>query len=226
MEWGRNHEGNMLLSCLEGPAKDLPMFKGYSIQVQECSFIPVDVSKLPSSIINGISHLLSLLPPMGASPDGMLSCSSRDGSGRTMQIPIECKAACPFHVETGPSEGAWKYEPLFGAWGPGRVPTPYYAQCQMTLLATGCSKMVLMQYLPRTTTIYLVERDDAWARVVLMHLIGINTTVLRPKSPEGLSALLAMQGGAQIFQALLRLTKEGAGRDSVNNGVDSQPFLD
>jgi hypothetical protein len=216
MEWGKNHEGNMLLSFLEGPAKDLPMFKGYSIQVQECSFIPVDVSKLPSSIINGISpHLLSLLPPMGASPDGMLSCSSRDGSGRTMQIPIECKAACPFHVETGPSEGAWKYEPLFGAWGPGRVPTPYYAQCQMTLLATGCSKMVLMQYLPRTTTIYLVERDDAWARVVLMHLIGINTTVLRPKSP------------------LLRLTKEGAGRvremakvDSVNNGVDSQPFLD
>ena len=231
MEWGRAHEGNMLLSFLEGPAKDLPMFKDYSIQVQECSFIQVDVNKLPSSIISGLPT--NLLPPMGASPDGMLLCSARDGSGRKMQLPIECKAACPFHVDTGPSAGgAWKYEPQFGAWGQGRVPPPYYAQCQMTMLATECSQMVLMQYLPQTTTIYLVERDDAWAWTML-HLLGINMSVLLPKRPAGLSALLALPQGAQGFQRLLRLTKEGAARvrelakvDSINNGVDSQPFLD
>ena len=134
----------------------------------------------------------------------------------------------------GPSaEGVWKYEPQFGAWGQGRVPPPYYAQCQMTMLATECSQMVLMQYLPQTTTIYLVERDDAWAKLMMVHLLGINTAVLRPKAPAGLTVLLAVPQVAQLFQNLLRLTKEGAARvrelakvDSINNGVDSQPFLD
>ena len=103
----------------------------------------------------------------------------------------------------------------------------------MTMLATECSQMVLMQYLPQTTTIYLVERDDAWARTMMLHLLGINMSVLLPKVPAGLSALLALPQGAQGFQRLLRLTKEGAARvrelakvDSINNGVDSQPFLD
>ena len=102
----------------------------------------------------------------------------------------------------------------------------------MTMLATECSQMVLMQYLPQTTTIYLVERDDAWAKLMMVHLSGINTAVLRPKAPAGLTVLLAVPQVAQIFQNLLRLTKEGAARvrdtqreldkvDSINNGVDS-----
>jgi hypothetical protein len=162
---------------------------------------------------------------------GMLVCSSKDGSG-VMHLPVECKAPCPFHDNTGPSESTpWKYEPQFCAWS--RVPPPYYVQCQMTMLATGCSQMLLMQYLPQTTTIYLVQRDDVLARQMLVHLASIHLIVLRRNDAASMGKLFGMPAQAKVFQDLLRFAREGAAGvtvlakvDSYNNSVDSQPFLD
>ncbi len=103
----------------------------------------------------------------------------------------------------------------------------------MTMLATGCSQMLLMQYLPQTTTIYLVKRDDVLARQMLVHLAGIHTVVLRPKDAASMPKLFEMPLQAKVFQDFLRFAREGAAGvkelakvDSFNSSVDSQLFLD
>ena len=107
------------------------------VKLQECTFIRVDVSKLPPSITAGLTALqLSNLPLMGASPDAML-LGYRDARGAApateTTMPVECKAPCPFKPNTGPADQAatWTYvESPLREWDV--IPAHYYAHTQIT----------------------------------------------------------------------------------------------
>ena len=120
------------------------------------------------------------------------------------------------------------YVPNTSSWS--TVPAHYYAQCQMTMLATGCDSMLLMRYMPAVTTAYQILRDDAWAHAMLVWLVAFNNFAIKPP-------MLAMATLADpAHQDLLQLSRVDARRgahvrelgrvDSVNNQEASQPFLD
>ena len=120
------------------------------------------------------------------------------------------------------------YVPNTSSWS--TVPAHYYAQCQMTMLATGCDSMLLMRYLPEITTAYQILRDDAWAHALLVWLVAFNSFAIKPPTP----AMASLADPAR--QDLLELSHVDARRgahvrelgrvDSVNNQEASQPFLD
>ena len=70
------------------------------------------------------------------------------------------------------------------------IPAHHYAQCQMTMLATGCDRMLLMVYTPQTTSSYLVQRHDTWAQRLLAWLSLLNVTQIKPPNQQ-LAGLLA-----------------------------------
>ena len=113
---------------------------------------------------------------MGASPDAMLV--GRNASGAEILMPVECKAPCPFQNSNGAEEVTWMYVPNTSSWS--TIPAHYYAQCQMTMLATGCDSMLLMRYLPEITTAYQILRDDAWAHALLVWLVAFNSFAIKP----------------------------------------------
>ena len=122
------------------------------------------------------------------------------------------------------------YVPSTGSWS--TVPAHYYAQCQMTMLATGCDSMLLMRYMPEITTAYQVKRDDAWAHALLAWLLPFNLFAIN--APVLTAALAEIAEPAR--QVLLDLSRADARRgahvrelgrvDSTNNQEDSQPFLE
>ena len=112
---------------------------------------------------------------MGASPDAMLV--GRDASGAEILMPVECKAPCPFQHCNGAGEATWAYVPSTSSWS--TIPAHYYAQCQMTLLATGCDNMLLMRYMPAFTTAYQILRDDEWANALLVWLVAFNNFAIK-----------------------------------------------
>ena len=163
---------------------------------------------------------------MGASPDAMLV--GRDASGAEILMPVECKAPCPFQHCNGAGEATWVYVPSTSSWS--TIPAHYYAQCQMTLLATGCDNMLLMRYMPAFTTAYQILRDDDWANALLVWLVAFNNFAIKPAT----QVLAPCADPAR--QYLLKLSHADARRgahvrelgrvDSVNNQEASQPFLD
>ena len=142
MRWGRAHEANPLLTLLEpGHRSSITIIKDLdAIKLRECSLVMVDVAKLPPSVTRGLSQQqLASLHPMGASPDAMLVGS--DASGAEILMPVECKAPCPFQHSNGAGEATWVYVPNTSSWS--TIPAHYYAQCQMTMLATGCDSATM-----------------------------------------------------------------------------------
>ena len=233
MQWGRAHESNPLLTLLEpSQRRRISVLRDLVIvKLEECSLIRVDVSKLPPSITSGLSRMqLSNLPPMGASPDAMLV--GQDANGRETRMPVECKAPCPFKHNTGPGQDAaeWSYVETTGEWSV--IPAHHYAQCQMSMLATGCDRMLLMQYTPLSTSAYLVQRHDVWAQRLLAWLSLLNTTEIRPINAQ-VAALLAnslvVARTALIQESLAdRRMCTLLGRVDSYNFVDEDPqrFLD
>ena len=229
MRWGRAHEANPLLTLLEpGHRSSITIIKDLvPIKLRECSLVMVDVAKLPPSVTRGLSQQqLACLPPMGASPDAMLV--GRDASGAEILMPVECKAPCPFQHCNGAGEATWVYVPNTSSWS--TIPAHYYAQCQMTMLATGCDSMLLMRYLPEITTAYQVKRDDAWAHAPLAWLAAFNsfaikapTLVLAPCADPARKDLLQLSRADARRGAYVRVLGQV---DSTNNQEASQPFLD
>jgi hypothetical protein len=103
----------------------------------------------------------------------------------------------------------------------------------MTMLATGCDRMLLMVYTPQTTSSYLVQRHDTWAQCLLVWLSLLNATQIKPLSLQ-MAALLANQAtmarSALIKESMADLRKfRLLGRvDSYNFQTEEaeQPFLD
>ena len=184
-----------------------------NIMVLECSFIQLHVDTLPPSISRGLQ--LDQLPRMGASPDAMLWCQAPDGSIKW--IPVECKAPCPFQHSNGPGDATWAYQPQFAGWD--AIPAPYFAPCQLILLATDCPEMLLMQYLPATTKVYLVQRDDAWATAMLGWLQVVNMRILRTGAVGGMAELIREHQGG--YDVLLGLTKAGCSSVRLVAQLDS-----
>ena len=177
MQWSRAHKANPLLTLLEPGSRSSIIKDFIAIKLRECSLVMVDVSKLPPTVTRGISQQqLASLPPMGASPDAMLV--GRDASGAEILMPVECKAPCPFQHCNGAGEATWVYVPSTSSWS--TIPAHYYAQCQMTLLATGCDNMLLMRYMPAFTTAYQILRDDDWANALLVWLVAFNNFAIKP----------------------------------------------
>jgi hypothetical protein len=175
---------------------------------------------------------LNNLPPMGASPDAMLI--GVDEHGQETRMPVECKAPCPFKHNIGAGEHAAEWTYVASTSREWKViPAHHYAQCQMTMLATGCDRMLLMVYTPQTTSSYLVQRHDTWAQCLLVWLSLLNATQIKPLSPQ-MAALLANQAtmarSALIKESLADLRKcRLLGRvDSYNFQTEEapQPFLD
>ena len=210
MQWGRLHESNPLMTLLEPTQrKGIREVGDFSlVKLQECTFIRVDVSKLPPSITAGLTALqLSNLPLMGASPDAML-LGYRDARGAApateITMPVECKAPCPFKPNTGPGDQAatWTYvESPLREWDV--IPAHYYAQCQMTMLATGSDRMLLMVYSPLTTSAFMVLRHDVWAQRLLVWLSLFNLTKIKSASPQVVQLL-----GEQLKTANTALIQE------------------
>ena len=104
---------------------------------------------------------------------------------------------------------------------PSRLGWCYYAQCQMTLLATGCDNMLLMRYMPAFTTAYQILRDDEWANALLVWLVAFNNFAFKPATQVLASCAVPAR------QDLLKLSRVDARRgahvrelgrlDSVNN---------
>jgi hypothetical protein len=229
MRWGRAYEANPLLTLLEpGHRSSITIIKDLdAIKLRECSLVMVDVAKLPPSVTRGLSQQqLASLPPMGASPDAMLV--GRRANGAEIFMPVECKAPCPFQHSNGAGEATWMYVPNTPSWS--TIPAHYYAQCQMTMLATGCDSMLLMRYLPEITTAYQVLRDDAWAHALLVWLVAFNNFAI--KAPTLALVSCADTARLELLQLSRADERRGAhvrmlGRvDSVNNQEASQPFLD
>ena len=120
------------------------------------------------------------------------------------------------------------YVPNTSSWS--TIPAHYYAQCQMTMLATGCDSMLLMRYLPEITTAYQILRDDAWAHALLVWLVAFNSFAIKP--PTLVLASCADPARMELLQLSRADERRGAhvrmlGRvDSTNNQEASLPFLD
>jgi hypothetical protein len=218
-----------LLTLLEpGQRSSISIIKDLTaIRLRECGLIMVDVTKLPPSVTCGLSQQqLASLPPMGASPDAMLV--GRDANGAEISMPVECKAPCPFQPSNGAGEDTWVYVPSTSSWS--TIPAHYYAQCQMTMLATRSGSMLLMRYMPEITTAYQIKRDDAWAHALLVWLMSLNTFAI--KAPTLALACCAEPARQHLLQMSRPDPRRSAhvrelGRvDSVNNQEDSQPFLE
>jgi len=211
MQWGRLHESNPLMTLLEPTQRrGIRIVDDFNlVKLQECAFIKVDVARLPPSITAGLTAMqLSNLPPMGASPDAMLLgyTDARGAATATeTRMPVECKAPCPFKPNTGPGEQAATWTYVESADRLDVIPAHYYAQCQMTMLATGSDRMLFMVYSPVTTSAFLVQRHDVWARHLLVWLSLFNLTKINSASPQIVQLL-----GDQVKQAHAALIQESS----------------
>ena len=90
---------------------------------------------------------------MGASPDAMLVFRQADGK-ELGRLAVECKAPCPFKPK---GNNTWTFLPGIAGWQ--AVPAPYFAQCQLVMLATNTMQTLLLQYLPTGTKVFKVDAE-------------------------------------------------------------------
>ena len=99
------------------------------------------------------------------------------------------------------------YNPRLCGWD--HVPAVYYAQCQLTMMALecnqiSCTRMLLVQYLPEQTIVYMVAYSKDWIRKMIARLADIKQNVL---DAGDLSRMDLMQETA-AYDDLLRCTRE------------------
>ena len=101
--------------------------------------------------------------------------------------------------------------PICPHGAPSTIPAHYYAQCQITMLATGWDSMLLMRYLPEITTAYqiLLSCPYAWPHALLVwlvRLVAFNNIAI--KAPT--LALASCADPARL--ELLQLSRAGCSR--------------
>lgn len=231
MEWGKGHEANCYSIFLppNQTFKQLVQFKDSTIiRVEESTF--QRLTSLPSSILAKCIHgqpeqarttFFPSLPPIGASPDGILVHSI---NGKDERLPLEFKCPFPFSPDGGPSESlTYQFTPSMH-WS--KLPAPYYAQCQMTMMVADSPRMLLVQYTTERTMILQVKRDDDWLGLMLP-LLRISHIKNTPVS----DAVRSSDAIKKLYGMLLHRTREGIQTmvkelgtvDSVN-GPDSARF--
>ena len=107
------------------------------------------------------------LPPMGASPDGLLEVEYRSGSQSWKHsVIVEYKSLFPYVLagqgeSTPGAEDMYKYAPFKKF--PVLLPATCYAQMQLGMLMTCTSKCIFMQYSVETTGVRVVPFSPEWA---------------------------------------------------------------
>ncbi len=166
MAWGLAHEPNMLGALLQSTT-DIPMLARYAkVGVVECGLVFVNSAQLSAGVMAGMER--SNLPAIAASPDAMVECFDSNGTVVGV-LAAELKAPFPFVHNTAGNGGNYSYVGSNTAFS--TVPAAYYAQCQVTMLATATSSCMLMQYTVEKTKVYMVWHDEAWCNEMLQLLV-------------------------------------------------------
>ena len=204
MQWGREHEANMLAMLLAPTPDARKMFQSvlglrsgdFIMEVHECGLLPM---QLPASY-----------PPMGASPDALVVFKQRTDGQVLGVMPVECKAPCPFKEDRSAGQNLWVYVPEQAGWE--SIPAPYFAQCQLEMLATGSKVMVLMQYLPSGTKVFRVDLVPDWCQqmgqfVERFHQEGVFRSASPAQAVQQHLKIIRAQATRPAYEGFLRLTK-------------------
>jgi len=204
MAWGSAQEASTLSSLM-------CHFEG-SI-VHEVGLCMLDPILLPEDI--------GPLPPVGASPDGMITLSNGE------RFVIEVKNSSPFREMPG-AFVVFDREPY-------DAPPPYHMpQVQLEMAATNThSAFLAMQSATRGIRVFLVQRDDAFIAAMLRRISRLYTTfILTGKDPPMNWEVHSSEHKKLVAEAVriarsasvFALIPESLVPEGVE--VDQQPFID
>ncbi|KXZ44495.1 hypothetical protein GPECTOR_67g336 [Gonium pectorale] len=109
------------------------------------------------------------MPPLGASPDGLLLAWRDNPSkgGEPVRIALEFKSRFPFTKVSGKENGEDSY-----VWAPHKrfpdiMPPTHYAQVQLSMLAAQATSCLYLENTVQKTNVRVVPYDPVWLEAAI-----------------------------------------------------------